>query len=552
MTIAEKILRAKDDYDAVFEAGKRAVGEVLKFTDVSSTAYRSIVPNGVEPFARVNKIGGMSYKSKNLLRYPYAVTTLTSYGITFTDNGDGSITLNGTNDGTNNSAFHLSLRSNENAIKLPAGTYSASLGYTEYRGVDITCYDGVNYNTVSINSMTVTESKPLTIYVQVPKGRTETFSNFTVYPMLNEGTTALPYEPYFEGLRSASVSELKSKSANLIPFPYVKNSETIKGVTFTPLADGGISVVGTPTGEISFQLWNPESNVDISSLVIGGKYYTISGGKDNVVVNVRKAPLDSITTTSSWIESSSSKSNGKEMPVGYSVCLVGLYISSSVTTEINTVIYPMLNEGKTALPYTKYKGEIDILAVPEAVKSLEGYGLGVNSEYYNYIDFNRKVFVQNVYRKVFDGTENWNTNVAVKDGTRRISVRLSPIAKGVDVGSKGAITSNLYNTVTVGGDIWYSKDGVGIYSDGTHLIVYDENYNTTDVSLWKTHLAELYASGNPLVIDYALATPIETDISAYLTDEYIEVEGGGTVTVVNEFGYDAPTNISYLTDTQGG
>lgn len=33
---------------------------------------------------------------KNLLRYPYHNTTLTKNGITFTDNGDGSITLNGT------------------------------------------------------------------------------------------------------------------------------------------------------------------------------------------------------------------------------------------------------------------------------------------------------------------------------------------------------------------------------------------------------------------------------------------------------------------------
>jgi hypothetical protein len=34
---------------------------------------------------------------------------------------------------------------------------------------------------------------------------------------------------------------------------------------------------------------------------------------------------------------------------------------------------------------------------------------------------------------------------------------------------------------------------------------------------------------------YALAEPIEYDISAYLTDDDIEVEGGGAIIPVNEY-----------------
>ena len=45
--------------------------------------------------------------AKNLLKYPYHNTTKTNRGITFTDNGDGSITLSGTNDGTGLSSFYF-------------------------------------------------------------------------------------------------------------------------------------------------------------------------------------------------------------------------------------------------------------------------------------------------------------------------------------------------------------------------------------------------------------------------------------------------------------
>ena len=66
-------------------------------------------------YKRVFMTGGGNYltsyqrnltcKTKNLIPYPYLNTTLTKNGITFTDNGDGSITANGT--ATDNAVFYL-------------------------------------------------------------------------------------------------------------------------------------------------------------------------------------------------------------------------------------------------------------------------------------------------------------------------------------------------------------------------------------------------------------------------------------------------------------
>lgn len=62
-------------------------------------------------------------KNKNLIAYPFEETSVTKYGITFTDNKDGTITLNGTS--THPNVFNYLLRIS-NKWNLPNGTYSYS------------------------------------------------------------------------------------------------------------------------------------------------------------------------------------------------------------------------------------------------------------------------------------------------------------------------------------------------------------------------------------------------------------------------------------------
>lgn len=531
MTIAEKLLRTKDDFDAVYEAGRKSVGEVLKFTDVSSNAYRSTVPNGVEPFARVDKIGGMTYKSKNLFAFPYSSATLTSAGITFTDNGDGSITLNGTNDGQYNSTFFLSTA--EKPINFHAGTYrAAAFGSNGERlsSIEFVAYDGVEWISIHNKPLTIDKNRSFGIYIQIPKGETNVYDNVTVYPMLNEGTTALPYEPYFEGLRSASVSELKSEGANLIPFPYADvANETLNGVTFTLNEDNTITVNGTATSDVTYILKNLrlKGTYTLNGTVNGSKttYYMAIGSSDYADIG------NGVTRT-----------YDEEIAQNIFVRIV-----NGATLE-NVIFKPILNYGSIAVPYKPYVGTLDTLAIPEAVKSLDGYGLGVDAEYYSYIDFERKVFVQRVKKIVFTGDE------ALRQyGNYSNCVRF--IGKWFDDGrqeSRLILCTHFKwgqlepNCVSVGsgnerGSFWLDPS-----------LFTTETTNAEREATFKAWLKEQYDNGTPVTAVYELETPIETDISAYLTDEYIEVEGGGTITAVNEYEYDVPTNISYLTDTQGG
>lgn len=119
-----------------------------------------------------------------------------SRGITFTLNGDGSYTLNGTNDGTGNATVFLSSSSNPTTLK--AGTY-----YTipTPNGVHITgAKIGGGYfqfASSSTSQFTLNEDIQAQIYIQVPNGITTTYNNIKVYPMISTTPiTQTDYEQY--------------------------------------------------------------------------------------------------------------------------------------------------------------------------------------------------------------------------------------------------------------------------------------------------------------------------------------------------------------------
>ena len=544
MTIAEQILRAKADYDDVFEAGKRSVESSVKFTEVESTSYRTTAPNNVLPFAKVNKIGGMTHKTRNLI--PFGSKSLTLNGVTFTPKEDGSIIVNGT--ATDYTAYELVKQGGAKSFTLSEGTTYTLSG----------CPQGGSSTTFDLHIQDLTYKQTIADY-----GSDASFNaRFTGYyvfivllagcvannlvfrPMLNEGTTALPYEPYFEGMRNAEVTELKSEFGNL--FNYDNILDSFKG---TGENEGKIVIttrsysMNIYTGEGGSSARVPREYWNKLMFLTKGTYYAyfdIDFYEDEVVeadryLNARAVLLNG---EDYWCGNGGQKlySGGTFTMYydGYCYLRTGInkrcYISNLMITRTPRDTY---------IPY-KYES----IPIPEAIKSLDGYGLGVNSEYYNYIDFDRKVFVQKVSRQVLDGTENWATQV-LPSGGYRYHCDFDKTALPCAPADDAKMICSHYTALTPN-DVWNSNTGVSISSAGGSIYIYDSKYNTSDTSLFKAYLAGLYANGTPVTIVYALANPIETDISAYLTDEYIEVESGGTITAVNEHQLDAPTTISYI------
>ncbi|MEE1007118.1 MAG: hypothetical protein U0L66_08005 [Acutalibacteraceae bacterium] len=131
---------------------------------------------------------GVKVRSKNLIPYPYFNTTITNNGITFTDNGDGTITANGT--ATDVVFFVLNPK-----LTLPKDTYCVSDSLNRDDAyVRFSFYKG---------SFTIDETTA-SCEIRVDNGAT--LNNVLFKPQLELGTTATSYTPYVPDLTAVKVS----------------------------------------------------------------------------------------------------------------------------------------------------------------------------------------------------------------------------------------------------------------------------------------------------------------------------------------------------------
>ncbi len=488
----------------------------LAYHEVDSTAYRSIVPSNADNRALVNKIGGKSYKTRNLIPYPYAEKSKTVNGITFTDNGDGTVTVNGT--ATANATFYLYL--GVKLDRLIAGeTYTPSIGNSGIGSSVIlmcnyTYTDGVekNFTTSAIGARTYPSGAIKdNLYLLVQNGTT--MNNVTIYPMINEGDTALLYEPYFDGLRDTKVTVLESEGANLIPFPYADGAgKTMNGITFAVNDDRSISVKGTATANATFYF--------VRNLRVSADNYYISGEGD-----IRGYKVDVNNNTIYF---------NKGAQIFDQLYYISMYVVVLEGDTVDYTVYPMMNRGTTASPYKPYVGTLDTLAIPEAVQSLDGYGQGKSDTEYNFIDLINKTFPKE-YGKVrlpstaggYNAENNWYYI--------GVGIGISPISRDV--------LCNLLPSVDIA--TYTEAEGIYMNSSLSHIILRKRGFTTQEE--YRQWLAD-----NEVYIIERLAEPVLTDISEYLTDEFIKVEGGGTITAVNEHEEGVPTSVTYLIETVGG
>lgn len=141
----------------------------------------------------------VSVESRNLLVQPYVNASKTQNGVTFTVNDDYSLTVSGTSTATTyfNFATHTS-----SPYEIEPGTYTLGLGTALPTGMSVTTNRRVgssNLESFTINAGsssktgTFSASGILRCYVVVQSGAT---IDTTIYPMLERGTTANPYQPY--------------------------------------------------------------------------------------------------------------------------------------------------------------------------------------------------------------------------------------------------------------------------------------------------------------------------------------------------------------------
>ena len=454
---------------------------------VDDTAARvKDVPENARPKAIVSKIGGRTYKSKNLF-IPSKVNT-TSLGITFSY-FNGYVKMSG----TKTSGLNTITVQTPN-ITLPAGTYTVSCKMVSgsitlannFDGV----YFGINKDTYSLRTtpgvsvigavgkrvITLTEPTDIISFDITPgyKGEGTVFNDALFAFQLEAGDTATEYQDGYEGLRSAKVTEVKSVWANLFDYESHKKN-------------GYTSIIKVIPNKALYR------NAQIGYTDRWGVY-------DNAGVLIGTFESFKFTASTPMVLPSNAE-----------------YIKAIDSINSLEFFYLGYDSDTTYRPYTEH-----ILPIPEAVQAIDGYGLGVNETVYNYIDWEKKQFVKRVGKVVFTGTESWtlwNSNMH--------TTKLDVVAK-----SDSEVLSNCTYPSRM--------------SSGTNAL-YFKTEGAFDVDAWKGYLATQYANGNPVTLVYELATPEVTDISDLLSaDNLISVEGGGTLTFENEYGYDIPNTVTYM------
>lgn len=172
-------------------ADENRIGSVTAYGNNSQTSGTTTAP------ISMNGVDSVQVSGNNL--FLNNAETETKSGITFTVNPDKSVTVNGTNSTSGSAVFYTGY--NES---LPAGSYTLS-GTSSLTGsaeieIKIKRVRGT-FEWFSINSSLHTKTLNIatgdiidSFYVTVRAGQTA--DNIKVYPMLNVGSTALPYEPY--------------------------------------------------------------------------------------------------------------------------------------------------------------------------------------------------------------------------------------------------------------------------------------------------------------------------------------------------------------------
>lgn len=195
----------------------------------------------------------------------------------------------------------------------------------------------------------------------------------------------------------------------------------------------------------------------------------------------------------------------------------------SIADAFDIMLVDGIYKSDTMPAYAPYHR--NVYPIPEAIKALPGYGWSAGTAK-NYVDYENKKYVQCV-GSVDLGTLNWGINT-----TSTVGNHFYAPAKHLNFKYLGAFGTTIYNalcskyrTVARSSNVFVDKtlaiDGVTVVSQ---IQVKDTAY--TDAAAFKQAM-------QGVILYYELETPIVTDISSLIPDDFlrnIEVEAGGSVT----------------------
>lgn len=527
--------------DAVYNI---PVDASLGFVTDSSIAYQKETPQNAQPYAKLQRLGGMSYKSENVIPFPYFnMEETTINGVTFSPQPNGTVIVNGSNTYEFATSFRLITTVSADRPKIPKGTYTvtgcpkggssntywiqpaAPNGTESYRDYG----DGKTFTTSSFGS-----TQRLGCNIVIAPGFT--CKNLVFKPMIVPGdvitNTFLPF-----GITNVKSTSVESVGINKIVDLSYRLPDTIGGLTFNVSEDRTITVDGT--SEYT-QTWSV--NEDYITLT-PGKTYTLSGcpsGGSDTTYRLRILAADLAINA---VLVATDYGNGVTFVAEGTRYYVQMYFSDGAVCD-NIVFKPMLNEGNSALPYKKgFKSSINI---PSSLLNRHGYGMGLSAEYNNHITWgsNSATFVEMIGEYAATGTEAFELRGANASGVNVFSV--SGLFDYKHVSDSPSLSDKYTYGGTIGGiaAMQAREDAAGTYC----LYFTDTVAPTLYVTSAATTVEEFQAEFAGTRILYALQESREEDITGRVpSDTFIKVQAGGTVTAENVNEAAVPWTINFVT-----
>ena len=295
---------------------------------------------------------------KNLLPYPFGNTTKTVNGITFTDNGDGTVTANGT--ATETAQFFP--KDSLNGPLLAPGTYTFS-----------GCPKGGDWKTYCIrltgftadrdfgngSTFTLTQATKVGLALTVSSG--VTVENLVFKPQIESGSTKTDYEPYkevgdYDAESGKYALPVTVSGKNLISYPYSMATKTANGITFTDNGDGTVTANGTATAAAVFvcKYYNAKTPI-----VPDKKVYFLSGCPEGgrTSASVWNYRINAMTyKEDSYVGGYSDFGDGTTVDlrnVDFDTLQIQIIINNGASVD-NLVFKPQLELGEAATDFEPY------------------------------------------------------------------------------------------------------------------------------------------------------------------------------------------------------
>lgn len=198
----------------------------------------------------------------------------------------------------------------------------------------------------------------------------------------------------------------------------------------------------------------------------------------------------------------------------------------SLCTIMLMVYDVQLENGDIATDYSPYYQTG--YPIPDAIKALPGYGWSAGTAK-NWVDYENKKYYQCV-GSVDLGTLNWT---AGGSSSKTVFIASSQKIRGQKLSNNSAIAANILCSKYLAksqNEVWSNATPVGIATNATtDGFVYVADTAYTDATAFKQAMQSV-------MLYYELETPIVTDISDLLADDFLRnltVEAGGSITFKN-------------------